>query len=64
MFTNLWQNPPSLTKLYRPFLPFADNDVSGKVWPRLITTQQAEIYPEVSLGFATVTPVHIYVHLA
>ena len=26
-------------------------DVSGKVWPTLITTQQAEIYPKSSLGY-------------
>ena len=32
------KNPPSLTKLYHPLLPFADNNASGKVWSRPITS--------------------------
>ena len=33
-------------------IPFPRGDVSGKVWPTLISTQQAGIYPKSSLGFA------------
>ena len=28
-------------------------DVSGKVWPTLVTTQQVGIYPKILLSFAT-----------
>ena len=52
---------PALRKIHRHSRSstatscFTDN-VSGKVWPRPITPQLVGIYPEVSLGFATVTP--------
>ena len=55
----------------RPFLPFADNSVSGKVWPRLVTTQWAGMtkfvytvspapfhFPKVGLTRETDKPVH------
>ena len=51
--------------------PSCRSDVSGKVWPELITTQQAGIYPAVSFGFGTrrgrrlfVLSAYIYAHRA
>ena len=39
-------------KLALPLPAFPAGDVSGKVWPTLITTQQVGIYLKILLGFA------------
>jgi len=36
-----------------PLPAFPGDDVSGKVWPTLITTQQVGIYLKILLGFAS-----------
>ena len=46
VFDSHCQNTESLMNLYRPLLAFLNSDVSGKMWPRLISTELSGITPK------------------